>query len=499
MKPGYSKITIRLVVGFLLFLSIMVALVGISISYLNTMEMSIESIVRLHNVQLGLAQEMRYLVRHSAVLVRNVLILDDSAQRQWELQRFSEAKRQYMEKRGKFESMTSPHDDKSNVLVKRLKDNETISLALWDNVVELCLSGRKKEATNLLVTDVRSFQWKWLGDLDALVEVEKGHVRAADTYATNMYQRSKTIITLWGLLAVILGTVISVVITRSIAAPLEEKIQDEVARRREQEQLLIYQSKLARMGQLLVNISHHWRQPLHTVGLIVQDIQEAHEHGELDTSYIKTAVSEAMEELNTMSNTINDFMDFYRPKEEKERFDLKVATAEVLTLLYPILKGNGIDFTITCHVRNETFTEASSVSDSSYSMLNTYKQHFQYVMLNILNNSKDAILNQKQPGLLDKTINSEPLPTVARGIISVDFYHMYDKIKITVSDNGGGIRGDIMDRIFEPYFTTKEQGKGVGQGLYLSRMITETYLNGTIEARNIKDGAMFEIMLGYKQ
>ncbi|MBF0337782.1 MAG: MCP four helix bundle domain-containing protein [Nitrospirae bacterium] len=484
MKTGYSKIIIRIAAGFFLFLGIIAALVGISVSYLSDMEVSIDKIVRLHNVRLGIAQDMRYFVRHSSVLVRNVLLLDDPAGRRYELKRLSEARGQYMKKRN--ELMADLHDDKSNALLKSLQEEDAITLALWDNVVELSLSGKRKEATDLLVTEVRSVQWKWLADLDTLVETEKEHVKDADTYAADMYRKAKVIITLWGLLAVILGSAISVAITRSIAAPLEETIKSEVARRREQEQVLIHQAKLARMGQLLVNISHHWRQPLHTVGLIIQDIQEAHEHGELDAAYINNAVAEAMQELKGMSDTINDFMNFYSPKEEKERFDVKVATAEVLTLLQPILNVNLIDFTITCHAHNETVTNMSEVTGCGDLMFDTYRQHFQYVMLNILSNSKDAILHQRQQGLLDKDSN---------GIICVDFYNMGDTIKVTISDNGGGIRKDIMDKIFEPYFTTREQGKGVGQGLYLSRIITETHLNGRIEARNIKGGAMFEVIL----
>ncbi|KJU83579.1 integral membrane sensor signal transduction histidine kinase [Candidatus Magnetobacterium bavaricum] len=484
MKSGYSRITTHIMVGFLLFLGIIAALVGVSVSYLSRMEASIIEIVRQHNVQLEIAQDMRYFVRHAAVVVRNVLLVDDPAQRQSELKRFSDAKSQYLQKRD--ELMANIYDDKVKAVFNSLKEDETVTLALWDKVVELSLSDKKKEATELLVTEVRSVQWKWIGGLDALVEAEKGHVRDADIYTANMYQRAKVVISLWGLLAVILGSAISVVITRGIAAPLEETIKNEVARRRDQEQALIHQSKLARMGQLLVNISHHWRQPLHTVGLIVQDLEEAYKHGELDMEYVHKSVAEAMEELRGMSNTINDFMNFYSPKEEKERFDLKVATAEVLTLLYPVLKDNLIDFTITCCEHNKTFTDIPEVIGCDSFVLDTYKQHFQYAMLNILGNSKDAILHRRKQGLLDKDTS---------GIIAVEFCNIQDAIKIIVSDNGGGIRENIMDKIFEPYFTTKEQGQGVGQGLYLSRIITERYLNGRIEARNIEGGAMFEVVL----
>ncbi|KJU82474.1 sensor signal transduction histidine kinase, partial [Candidatus Magnetobacterium bavaricum] len=136
-----------------------------------------------------------------------------------------------------------------------------------------------------------------------------------------------------------------------------------------------------------------------------------YEHGELDMEYINKAVTEAMEELRGMSNTINDFMNFYSPKEERESLDLKVAAAEVLTLLYPILKDNLIDFTITCHAHSKTFTDIPEVICCDSFVLDTYKQHFQYVMLNILGNSKDAILHQRQLGLLGNETN---------GIIAVE-------------------------------------------------------------------------------
>ncbi|MBF0344955.1 MAG: MCP four helix bundle domain-containing protein [Nitrospirae bacterium] len=484
MKSGHYRITIRLVIGFCLFLSIISALVGISISYLSTLESSVDEIVKKHNAQLVASLQMQYLVRHISVLVRNVLLLDDTIQREFELKRLNDAKKQYIEKREELKAKCN--DDRSKAMFKKLIEDEVTTISLWDKVASLRISGKKKEATNLLINEVRFFQWKWLGDIDDFVEMEKEHVKHANIDAANLYKRARNTVTLWGLLAVILGTFISFVITKSISAPLEDKIHEEISKRREQEQILVYQSKLAKMGQLLVSISHHWRQPLNAVGLIVQDIQDAHENGELDTTYLKNSVKDAMEELKTMSDTINNFRDFYRPKEEKERFDLKKAVAEVLELLNPILKDNYIEFILTCHAHNETFTIPSEVTACNYSSIITYKQHFQYVILNILNNSKDAISEQRKCGLLGKDDS---------GIISIDFYKTVNMITINITDNGGGINRNILERIFEPYFTTKEQGKGIGQGLYVSKIITETYLDGRIDVENTKDGAVFKIML----
>ncbi len=117
-------------------------------------------------------------------------------------------------------------------------------------------------------------------------------------------------------------------------------------------------------------------------------------------------------------------------------------------------------------------------------VISCYENELKQVVLNIINNAKDAILNQRQKGLLKKE---------EKGLITLDFKKAKDKVIILVSDNGGGIAEEVIDRIFEPYFTTKNWTQGTGIGLYMSKVIIENNMGGKLRVRNVNHGAEFRI------
>jgi signal transduction histidine kinase len=252
---------------------------------------------------------------------------------------------------------------------------------------------------------------------------------------------------------------------------LESKVQSEIEKRLRHEQLLIQQSKLAAMGEMISAIAHQWRQPLNAIALYLQDLVSAERSGELTREYLKESVSMTMEQINHMSRTIDDFRHFFKPTSEDESFDIADAVEESLQLFSAQLKNNEIAVTLgTASEADTTITGNSN--------------HLRQVILNLLSNAIDAIKERK-----------ERQPGKYRGQIFLQIEAMPDRFRITVEDNGSGIEPEAIEHVFEPYFTTKEQGKGSGIGLYMSRTILQNYFGATLNLIPREEGVRAEILL----
>ncbi len=230
-----------------------------------------------------------------------------------------------------------------------------------------------------------------------------------------------------------------------LAIAISYKMREIKNEKEEQKELLIHQSRLASMGEMLGNIAHQWRQPLSRLGYILMNI-ESKDKAQRHTQKLK----EASTQLEFMSQTIDDFRDFYKPDKEKEIFNLLEETQKVLSLL---------DF---------KEIEIAVEAKEEVSILN-HKNGYKQVLLNLLTNAKDVLKNR-----------AVPFPKI---IIKIE------KNAITVSDNAGGIKLENIQRIFEPYFSTKSQGLGIG--LYMSKVIVEKNMGGKMRVENTKEGASF--------
>jgi len=245
---------------------------------------------------------------------------------------------------------------------------------------------------------------------------------------------------------------------------LENMVTEKVTQVRQKDNLLIKQSRQAAMGEMIGNIAHQWRQPLNALSLTVQKIKIFHDNEMLTSEKLNKAVEKSTMLINKMSTTIDDFRNFFRTDKVKEKFQLIDAINETLELLEASLRHNNIDINM--------------IEDKSIILLG-YKNELEQVLLNIINNAKDAMIE-----------NSTPIPK-----IEIKTFITNNDINIEISDNAGGIPKDIIDKIFDPYFTTKEQGKGTGIGLYMSKMIIETNMDGKIHVENSDYGAIFTIKI----
>ncbi|MBF0457321.1 MAG: HAMP domain-containing protein [Nitrospirae bacterium] len=258
---------------------------------------------------------------------------------------------------------------------------------------------------------------------------------------------------------------------------LGQRVKDGINEIVYQKQLLVQQSKMAAMGEMLGLIAHQWRQPLNAIGLNVQDLKDAYDFGELDARAIDNIVDVTMNQVNFMSKTIDDFRNFFKPSKTKQRFDVKKNIEEIISMFSHVFNKNNVDVSIMAADEILLFTEG-------------YPNEFKQVVLNILNNAKDAIVSNRD--------NAAP-PPQKRGKIEITIGNNEgrDKVIIKIRDSGGGIPETIIGKILEPYYTTKGK-EGTGLGLHMSKTIVETNMGGTLSVRNIMEapeGAEFTITL----
>ncbi len=245
---------------------------------------------------------------------------------------------------------------------------------------------------------------------------------------------------------------------------LEERISYAVSESKQKDHMMAQQSKLASMGEMVGNIAHQWRQPLNALSLLLQKQQLFFERGLLTEEKLQENITKGIQLIDKMSSTIDDFRDFFKPNKEKQDFDIKEVIDETLELVNATLYNLNIAVNLDVEKGN---------------IVHGYKNEFTQVILNLVNNARDALLSSSK----------------SDASISISSFEKDSVVHIRFADNGGGIPTDIIEHIFEPYFTTKEEGKGTGIGLYMSKMIIEENMDGRLSVENDQHGAVFTISL----
>ncbi|MGA1931358.1 sensor histidine kinase [Arcobacter sp. YIC-464] len=249
---------------------------------------------------------------------------------------------------------------------------------------------------------------------------------------------------------------------------IPKKLFDEIEL---QQKLLIQQSKHSAMGEMISMLAHQWRQPLNVISSLIQEIEIKKEMNILSDKELLANADEIKATLRHMSLTINDFRDFFKPNKTKTIFDIGIAIKEAIGLIKPRLSKNSISCEVNLdNIKNKTDIEVKNLENE-----------FKNVVVNILNNSIDAFDSKD----------------IEKKLIEVDiFYNRKTKeIKIEFIDNAGGIDSKILESLFKPYITTKENLNGSGLGLYMSKIIIEQNMHGVIKASNRGNKAVFTIVL----
>ncbi|MGC9456730.1 MAG: PAS domain S-box protein [Halothiobacillaceae bacterium] len=247
---------------------------------------------------------------------------------------------------------------------------------------------------------------------------------------------------------------------------LERRVAEEVERNRQQEQLMMQQSRFSQMGEMLSMIAHQWRQPLNAISLAAINLETSISLGDASEEKTQEAARFVQDQTAKMSETITDFMEFFKPSRRREHFVLRQVLQDVEQIVGAQLRARSIDY----QVQDKT-------ADQPELTIYGHRNELSHVLLNLIGNARDAI-EQKAPKKPRITVKAE----------CVDH-----SLCLSVDDNGGGIPVHVLDRVFDPYFSTKGYGKGTGIGLYMVRTIIERNFNGRVTVENGPEGARFSL------
>jgi len=242
---------------------------------------------------------------------------------------------------------------------------------------------------------------------------------------------------------------------------------------KDKEQMMIHQSKLADMGQMISAIAHQWRQPLNTLGLIVQEIDILNNNDELEKGVMGDLMTDSMSILNHMSNTIEDFRNYFIKDKDKKYFSILNEIKTSCSLIEAQINNHFIDLSI-----KENITEVNENCDVA--VVYGYPGEFRQVVMNVLSNAKDAVLAWKK-----SNVNKA-------GQINITLTEEKNFFKVMIENTGFPIDEDILPNIFDPYFTTKVDEGGTGIGLYMAHRLVKN-MKGQIYAENTDIGVAFYI------
>ncbi len=245
---------------------------------------------------------------------------------------------------------------------------------------------------------------------------------------------------------------------------LEQQLESEIEKRKEKEELLLQHTRQAAMGEMISMIAHQWRQPLTTIGLSTDNILLDIALNDVNITNIQESLQNIKNQVMYLSNTIDDFRTFFMPNKEKELVSIHECVKNTLNLIGKNLEQSSITINL-------------SLKDTTKLLI--YKNELIQVFINIIQNARDVFLQNK----------NTPTPT-----ITIKSYENEQNVTVVIADNGGGIDKKNILRIFEPYFTTKQNLNGTGIGLYMAKTIVEERSCGSIKAQNNNDGAEFMLV-----
>ena len=232
----------------------------------------------------------------------------------------------------------------------------------------------------------------------------------------------------------------------------KSKVNEQMIKNRKKDSMIAQQSKMAAMGEMIENIAHQWRQPLSTISTISSAIKLQYEYSDIDKNEVIKSMETIFNTTQYLSETIDDFRNFLNSKNDMEDFALKNVFEKVFALVELQLHSKNIEI-----IKN---IDDSTIFGS--------KNEFMQVIINIINNSKDEF---------EKSSSKHKY-------IFIDVKKSKNKVLVKIKDNAGGIKTQDIDKIFEPYFTTKDELKGTGIGLYMSKQIIEKHMDGKIDVSN---------------
>ena len=251
---------------------------------------------------------------------------------------------------------------------------------------------------------------------------------------------------------------------KSFNATLQEKVNLEVSKNKEKDNMLLQQSKLAQMGEMISMIAHQWRQPLSAISATSCAIELGAQLDRLDKEQTIELASKITDYTMHLSSTIDDFRKFFKSNKKKIETNYTDIIQDVLKIVQGSIDNKAIELKQELNCADNLFTYANEIKQ---------------VILNLLKNAEDILVEKK----------------IQNPYIKLRTFKEGNNLILEVSDNAGGVPADIVDKIFEPYFSTKTKKNGTGLGLYMSKTIIEEHCNGRLSVSNDKNGAVFRITI----
>ena len=245
---------------------------------------------------------------------------------------------------------------------------------------------------------------------------------------------------------------------------LASKVAIGIEEGKRKDKAILQQSKLARMGSMISMIAHQWRQPLTELSGVLMELETATRFKKVTNKHILNSIERSDKMIEFMSNTIDDFRNFYKPDKIKESFFVYDSCIKAINLINASLDDSNIKLLVNVKKDKQIYG---------------YPTEYSQVVLNLLMNARDVLVEKK---IKNPKITLE---IDAKGGFSI----------VKLKDNAVGIRKEHFDLIFDPYFTTKDSSKGTGLGLYISKLIIEKNMGGELSVTNDKEGAVFKIVL----
>lgn len=240
---------------------------------------------------------------------------------------------------------------------------------------------------------------------------------------------------------------------------LEDKVKEEISKRKEQEKILYQQSKMAAVGEMMDAVAHQWKQPISIIKMQIDFMGYDFDDNLINKEYVHNFQKKVFIQIDHIQNTLKEFRSFFRTNKGQEEFDIKTIIEKVLILVNDELIGNQIE--VILNIQNNF-------------ILLGIENEFKHLIINLLNNAKDAFVENN----------------ISDRKIIINLFCDANTKTMEVIDNAGGIPKSIIDNIFKANFTTKSEDKGTGIGLYISSQIATKY-NGTLLVENVESGAKF--------
>jgi signal transduction histidine kinase len=290
----------------------------------------------------------------------------------------------------------------------------------------------------------------YLEDIESVIKQSKKALEdRVDRYITLVVVISSFVILFLGILSFI------------VASKTNEAFE---SYNKEKERAMFHQSRLARMGVMISMIAHQWRQPLTELSSILMELETALKFKQMSEKMVQGSIKESERIVEFMSNTIEDFRNFFKPDKEAKEFLVDESCFEAIHLIEATLQNQNITLYKEIQSKAKVFG---------------YPREFAQVIINLLTNAKDILLERS---------SANPMIKISSKVENQTLF-------VVVQDNGGGVDAQIEDKIFDPYFSTKKSTQGSGLGLYMSKMIIEKNMGGELVYQKKSDGAQFTIKI----